>query len=66
MNYHVRIVYTNHEGRTKIRNISPQAIRFGYSKWHPKQQWLLDAFDLDKNADRTFAMNGIVAWGVEA
>ena len=58
----VRIVYTNYKGETAIRNIIPQRVRFGSTQWHPENQWLLDALDLEKNAVRNFAMKDIRAW----
>lgn len=58
----VRIVYTNYRGETAIRSIVPDRIHFASTEWHPDPQWLLDAFDLEKNAIRSFAMKDIRAW----
>ncbi len=58
----VRIIYTNWEGVTAIRNILPIRIFFGSNEWHKENQWLLEALDLDKSASRTFAMKDIKAW----
>ncbi len=57
-----RIVYTNHRGETAIRRIIPQGIIFGCTEWHPRDQWLLQAFDLEKRADRVFALADVKAW----
>jgi hypothetical protein len=59
----VGISYTNHRGETAFRRIIPIKIYFGSSQWHPKDQWLMDAFDLDKQAQRSFAMIDIHKWG---
>lgn len=61
----VSILYTNYRGETAIRRIVPKRIWFGKTDWHPEEQWIMDAFDLEKNADRSFAMRDIKAWFVE-
>lgn len=58
----VRIVYTNYRGETAIRLIVPERIHHGATEWHPEPQWLLDAFDVEKDATRSFAMKDIRAW----
>jgi predicted DNA-binding transcriptional regulator YafY len=58
----IRIVYTNHRGETATRHIIPQKIWFGKTEWHTDSQWLLDALDIEKNAQRSFAMKDIRAW----
>lgn len=61
----VKILYTNTRGETAIRRIVPERIWFGQTVWHPDKQWLLDAHDLDKEAQRSFALKDIRAWFVE-
>lgn len=58
----VVIDYTNHRGERSERRILPSAIRYAEAEWHPGEQWLMDAFDLEKKADRTFAMKDIHSW----
>jgi predicted DNA-binding transcriptional regulator YafY len=58
----VRIVYTNYRGETSIRRVIPVRLWFGATEWHPAEQWLLDAFDVDKQAQRSFAVKDIRAW----
>lgn len=58
----IQIVYTNYKGETGLRKILPKEIHFGNNDWHVEPQWLLTAFDLEKNAERTFAMRDIRAW----
>ncbi|HOV76133.1 MAG TPA: hypothetical protein PK967_19430 [Candidatus Hydrogenedentes bacterium] len=62
----ISIVYTNYKGRTSVRHIVPKEIVFGKNEWHPEEQWLLVAHDIDKNADRTFAVRDIRAWFQES
>lgn len=58
----VRILYTNYKNETGYRMIVPEKIWFGATEWHPENQWLLDAHDLEKNAVRNFAMKDIAEW----
>jgi hypothetical protein len=51
------VIYTNYRGETAIRKIQPKSIRFGSTEWHPEPQWLLLALDIEKNADREFALH---------
>lgn len=52
----VSLTYTNWRGETSERTIKPRYVWFGSTEWHPEPQWLLTAFDLEKNADRDFAL----------
>lgn len=57
----VSITYTNYKGETAERKIIPHSggLRFGTSKWHHEPQWLVSAYDVDKKADREFALKDI-------
>lgn len=56
---HAIINYTNWEGITADRRIQPLHIWFGVTEYHKAPQFLLHAIDLDKDAERDFAMNDI-------
>lgn len=56
MSAQVSLNYTNYRGETSLRTIIPKSIRCGTSEWHPEAQLLLTAFDVDKQAEREFAM----------
>lgn len=58
----VSIHYTNYRGEQAWRRILPIKIWFGSTEWHPEDQWLLDAVDIEKNVNRSFAMRDIEAW----
>jgi predicted DNA-binding transcriptional regulator YafY len=58
----IRISYTNYRGETARREIVPQRVWFGATEWHPEEQWLLDAIDLEKGAQRSFALRDIKAY----
>ncbi len=53
----VRVMYKNWNGEVSVRKIIPESLYFGSSEWHPENQWLLRAFDLDKEAYRDFALS---------
>ena len=58
----VRIVYTNYRGETDLRVIVPRRLETAETDWHPEKQLLLHAFDLDRQAERSFAVRDIVDW----
>ena len=61
----VKIVYTNYKGVTATRHIVPVVILFGHNEWHTQDQWLMRALDIEKNAERTFALKDISSWEAE-
>ena len=48
--------YTNWRGETALRRAIPISIRHASTEWHPEKQWLLLAYDIDKQAEREFAL----------
>lgn len=48
--------YVNYRGEKSRRTVTPISHRWGESKWHPGDQWLMMALDHDKNEPREFAM----------
>ena len=62
MSKEVKILYTNWRGETAVRRILPKEIIYSSNEWHKEEQWLLVAFDVDKQADRTFALKDIKEW----
>lgn len=61
----VRIDYTNWRGERAWRTIRPietKALFHGASEWHKEPQWLLRAFDYERESFREFAMKDIHAW----
>lgn len=61
----VTIVYTNYNGNTGVRQVIPKEIFFGHNEWHKEDQWLMSAYDLQKEAERTFALKDVKAWYVQ-
>jgi len=58
----VIIDYTNYRGERDSRIIRPVRIWFGETEWHPGTQWLMDAVDVSKSANRTFALKDVHSW----
>ncbi|MDR6431282.1 hypothetical protein [Brucella pseudogrignonensis] len=52
----IKISYTNYRGENSIRTITPIKPWYGSTEWHPEPQWLLTAFDHEKQANRDFAL----------
>ncbi|RWC28111.1 MAG: hypothetical protein EOS70_27755 [Mesorhizobium sp.] len=55
----LRFMYKNYRGEHAERRVLPRGFRFGTSEFHPKPQWLLLAYDLDKKALREFSFEEI-------
>ncbi len=58
----VTFTYKNHRGEVAKRNVQPIALKFMTTKWHPEQQWLLEAYDNEKEEVRLFAVKDITNW----
>ena len=59
----LRFLYRNHRGEIAWRWVAPRLVRWGTSEHHPEPQWLLEGIDLDKAAERTFALKDVQQWG---
>lgn len=60
----VVIDYTNWRGERRERTITvsiAQPMVFGKTKWHPEDQWLLQAYD-ENGVVKLWAMSGIHGW----
>lgn len=60
-NKQLHINYTNHRQETRPRVIVPKEIWYGSTQWHPEEQWLLKAHDVEKDEERDFALKDINA-----
>ena len=56
----LRVKYKNWKGEVSIRNIIPQEVWFGHTDYHKDKQWLLNVWDIEKDAPRTYAMMDII------
>lgn len=61
---HVMIDYTNYVGARQVRQIVPQpdGLAYGVTPWHLEPQWTITAYDVGKDAIRTFAVKDIHSW----
>lgn len=48
--------YVNWQGVPASRKAEVQSIHYGATEYHPEPQWLMSAWDLEKQANRVFAM----------
>jgi hypothetical protein len=55
--------YRNHRGEVAERRVRPIHVWYGSTEHHPYAQWLLRAYDLDKQAERDFALHDVLTWG---
>lgn len=51
--------YRNHRGELATRHVHPIMVWFGSTEWHKEPQWLLKAYDLERKADRDFALTDV-------
>lgn len=56
----LKFTYKNWEGETKDREVAPIKIWFGHTDYHKEDQWFLKAIDIEKNAERDFAVRDII------
>lgn len=54
----VTATYTNWQGETAERRFVPVSLWWGVTEWHPRSGWVLDAWDVDRQAVRSFALSG--------
>ncbi len=52
--------YVNWKGERAIRKVKPITIWYGETDFHKGKQWFLKALDLDKNAERDFALKDVI------
>lgn len=55
-NHWIRFDYTNWKGEKSTRHVIVKGFVFGANQWHPELQWLMNAWDLEKDEIRVFAM----------
>lgn len=55
----LEMMYVNHRGEAALRRIVPVMVWHGATEWHKEPQWLLRAWDVDRQATRDFAMRDI-------
>lgn len=57
----VQVSYINWRKEIRQRVVTPLGrLYWGSNEWHPEEQWLLDVWDHQAKATRTFAFSGIL------
>lgn len=52
----IRFAYTNYRGEPSVRTVIIRRFWFGSTEYHPDKQWMFTAYDLDRKANRDFAL----------
>lgn len=60
----VIIDYTNHRGERRERRVIPclKTLRFVETPHHKPAQWVFNAWDVERDVERTFAMKDVHSW----
>jgi len=60
----VIIDYTNHRSERRERQIipCPQTLRFAETPHHKPAQWVFNAWDVERDVERTFALKDVHSW----
>jgi hypothetical protein len=56
---YIEFDYINWKGAKGHRKVKVNCIYYGATSYHPEEQWLLQAIDIDKGRERIFAMKDI-------
>jgi len=56
----LKFKYKNWQGVVGVRNVKPIQVWYGKTEFHKEKQWFLKAQDLDKNAERDFALKDVI------
>jgi hypothetical protein len=52
----ITMTYRNYRGEVADRTVIPRRIWWGATDWHTEPGWLMTAFDVEKGAERDFAL----------
>ena len=56
----MKFYYRNYKGVCGYRTVLDPKFWFGSTEFHKEPQWLIRAYDIDKDAIRDFAVNDII------
>lgn len=64
MNQEGRFLYRNHRDELRLAKIDMSTIKtwIGSTEYYPEPQWLMTAYDLDRKAERTYALQAVSKW----
>lgn len=52
----INLTYTNWRGEKAVRLVLPKRLWFGTTEFHREPQWLLEVYDIEKQAFRDYAL----------
>lgn len=55
----LRFDYLNHRDVLEKRDAIFQGLDYGDNEWYPEPQWFMRCYDIDRDADRSFALSRI-------
>jgi hypothetical protein len=61
----IKVRYTNYRGETAVRTIVPMSFYFGSTEYHKEEQWLVKLWDVERAAERIYALREITEWFVQ-
>ncbi len=61
----IKVRYTNYRGETAVRTIVPISFYFGSTEYHKEEQWLVKLWDIERDAERIYALKEITEWFVK-
>lgn len=61
----IKVRYTNYRGETAVRTIVPINFYFGSTEYHKEEQWLVKLWDVERAAERIYALKEITEWFVK-
>ncbi len=61
----IKVRYTNYRGETAVRTIVPISFYFGSTEYHKDEQWLVKLWDVERGAERIYALKEITEWFVK-
>lgn len=65
MNHPIKVRYTNYRGEMAVRTIVPISFYFGSTEYHKEEQWLVKLWDVERDAERIYALKEITEWFVK-
>lgn len=61
----IKVRYTNYRGEIAMRTIVPISFYFGSTEYHKEEQWLVKLWDVERAAERIYALKEITEWFVK-
>jgi|LakMenEpi03Aug12_release.lakeMendotaPanAssembly.Ray.scaffolds.fasta_scaffold55650_2 hypothetical protein len=56
---YLTFTYKNYRGEVSECRVLTEQLYFGSNEYHPEPQWLLEAYNIDREVTRTYALKDI-------